>query len=189
VVEQAPSGAPSARDVLTRLARHPWDGLLRQWNWKSALLSAVTRAFLFFAANLTAGWRAAAGAFATELVFRACTSGFYGAITEAFVPVRPPWAAALTTMALLPVLSHTLEFAVHFVRGTPELWRSIAASAAFTVVSTAFNLFAMRRGALVVGAGRGSIADDLRRMPGLIGAFVLALLRATASLGRHRRLL
>jgi hypothetical protein len=185
----SPDRAPSAREVLSRLARHPWDGVLRQWNWKSAGLSAVTRAALFFAANVTAGWRAAAGAFVTELVFRACTSGFYGAITEAFVPVRPVWTAALTTMVLLPVLSHTLEFAVHFVRGTPELSRSIAVSAAFTVLSTAFNLFAMRRGVLVVGAGRGSIAADLRRLPGLIGAFVVALFRAAATLWRHGRLL
>lgn len=182
-------GAPSATEMLTRLARHPWDAVLRRWNWKSALLSAVTRAALFFGANLTAGWRAAAGAFLTELLFRACTSGFYGAITEAFVPVRPVWAGALTTMLLLPVLSHVLEFAVHFARGTPELWRSIALSAAFTVVSTAFNLFAMRRGVLVVGAGRGSIAADLRRLPGLIGAFAVAACRAVATLWRHRRLL
>ena len=144
---------------------------------------------IFFAANLTAGWRAASAAFATELVFRACTSGFYGAMTEAFVPVRPAWAAAAATMILLPVLSHTLELAVHFVRGTPELARSIAASVAFTVLSTAFNLFAMRRGALVVGAGRGSLADDLRRTPRLIGAFVLAVIRATAALPANRRLL
>jgi hypothetical protein len=169
--------APSVGEVLLRLARHPIDGLVRRWNWKSALLSAITRAALFFAANVTAGWRAASAAFATELVFRACTSGFYGAITEAFVPVRPVRAAAAATMILLPVLSHALELAVHLSRGTPELARSIAASVAFTVVSTGFNLFAMRRGALVVGPGRRSLADDLRRTPRLIGAFALAVLR------------
>lgn len=183
------SRAPSVAEVLWSLARHPIDALVRRWNWKSALLSAVSRAVIFFAANVTAGWRAAWAAFATELVFRACTSGFYGAMTEAFVPVRPAWAAAVATMILLPVLSHTLELAVHVARGTPELTRSIAASVAFTVLSTAFNLFAMRRGALVVGPGRGSLIDDLRRTPRLIGAFVLTGIRATATLCRNRRLL
>jgi hypothetical protein len=181
--------APSVAEVLWRLARHPVDGLVRRWNWKSALLSAVSRGLIFFAANVTAGWRAASAAFVTELVFRACTSGFYGAMTEAFVPARPIWAAAMATMILLPVLSHTLEFAVHVARGTPELSRSIAASVAFTVLSTGFNLFAMRRGALVVGPGRGSLADDLRRTPCLIGSFALAVIRTTAALWRYRRLL
>jgi hypothetical protein len=175
--------------VLLRIARHPVDGLVRRWNWKAALLSAVTRGLIFFAANVTAGWRAASAAFATELVFRACTSGFSGAMTEAFVPVRPAWAAAMATMILLPVLSHTLELAVHLARGTAELSRSIAASVSFTVLSTGFNLFAMRRGVLVVGPGRGSLADDLRRTPRLIGAFVVAVIRAARALCRHRRLL
>jgi hypothetical protein len=60
---------------------------------------------------------------------------------------------------------------------------------AFTVLSTGFNLFAMRRGALVVGPGCGSLADDLRRTPRLIGAFALAVIRAPGILFRHRRLL
>lgn len=174
---------------MRRLARHPCDGLLRRWNWKSALLSAVSRGLLFFAVNMPAGWRAALGAFLTELVFRACTSGFYGAITQAFVPVRPAWTATVTTMVLLPALSHTLEFIVHAARGTPELSRSIAASVAFTALSTAFNLFAMRRGALLVGEGRAAMADDLRRMPRLVAAFVLAVCRAVGRARRHRRLL
>jgi hypothetical protein len=169
--------APSVAGVLLRLARHPFDGLVRRWNWKSALLSAIIRGALFFAANATAGWRAASAALVTELVFRACTSGFYGAVTEAMAPVRPVRAATMATLILLPALSHALELAVHYLRGTPELARSIAVSAAFTVLSTGFNLFAMRRGVLVVGPGRGTLADDLRRTPRLIGAFALALFR------------
>ena len=166
-----------AIETLILLARHPREHLWRSWNWKAAATSAAIRAVLFFGANLTAGWRAATGAFAAELVFRICTSGFYGAITQAFASVRPVWAATLTTLVLLPSLSHTLEFAVHYLRGTPELLRSIAISMTFTGLSTAFNLFAMRRGALVVGAGRQSLIDDLRRMPNLIGEFALAIAR------------
>jgi hypothetical protein len=169
--------APSVADVLLRLVRHPFDGLVRRWNWKSAFLSAITRGALFFAANVTAGWRAASAAFVTELIFRACTSGFYGAVTEALVAARPVWTATVATVILLPALSHALELAVHLARGTPELARSIAVSAAFTILSTGFNRFAMRRGVLVVGPGRGTLADDLRRTPRLIGAFALALFR------------
>ena len=57
------------------------------------------------------------------------------------------------------------------------------------MLSTGFSLFAMRRGALVVGPGCASLAEDLRRTPRLIGAFALAVIRVTATLWRHRRLL
>lgn len=172
-----PSTQPSALETLALLARHPRERLWRAWNWKAAVTSAIIRAAIFFGANLTAGWRAAGAAFATEVVFRTCTSGFYGTITEAFAAVRPVWTATLTTLLLLPALSHTLEFLLHYFRGTPELARSITISMAFTGLSTAFNLFAMRRGALVIGAGRQSLAADLRRMPRLIAEFALATVR------------
>ena len=163
------------------LARHPRERLWRSWNWKAAVTSAIIRATLFFAANASAGWRAATGAFAAELVFRASTSGFYGAITEAFASVQPVWAATLTTIVVLPAVSHTLEFILHALRGTPELRRSILLSMAFTGLSTAFNLFAMRRGALIVGDGRERLVDDLRRMPALLAQFGLALARLVAT--------
>lgn len=68
-------------------------------------------------------------------------------------------------LMLLPAVSHGLELVVHWIRGTPELALSIAASVLLTCVSTAFNLFAMRRGIFVVGDGQRSIVDDLRRTP------------------------
>jgi hypothetical protein len=46
-----------------------------------------------------------------------------------------------------------------------------------TAFSTLFNLFVMRRGALIVGEGRRSLASDMAQMPRLIGAFCLLLPR------------
>ena len=80
-------------------------------------------------------------------------------------------------LVLLPVVSHSLELVVHWWRGTPELTASIVASVAFTAVSTAFNLFAMRRGVLVVGATARTLLDDLRAMPRLIVLFVTSFAR------------
>jgi hypothetical protein len=73
------------------------------------VLSSLIRASLFFVTNLTAGLPAAFAAMRTELVFRAITSGFYGALTENFREVEPPWAAATTVMILLPIANHSLE--------------------------------------------------------------------------------
>jgi hypothetical protein len=144
----------------------------RRWNWKSAVLSSIVRALIFFGVNLTAGLHAALAALLTELTFRGVASGFYGALTEAFRFAEPGWAASLVAMILLPLTGHSLEFAVHLVRGTIKLRPSIAASVCFTAVSTLFNLYAMRRGALVTGEGWQSLGQDLKQMPRLVVSFV-----------------
>ena len=163
----------SVREVLRRLVREPRKYLLARWNWKSAVLSSWFRAAIFFCVNLAAGWPAATAAMSTELVFRGITSGFYGAISEGFADAEPEWAAAVCMMVAVPVVNHSLEFGVHWLRGTQRLIPSIAASVVFTAVSTLFNLYAMLRGALIVGAGRGSLLQDLRRTPALLGDFLL----------------
>lgn len=159
-------------DVFRDLCTNPGELLIHRWNWKSALFSSIIRALIFLFTNLTAGWRAAAGAMIAEFIFRAVTSGFYGSLTQAFRTVEPAWTAALTVLILLPLISHSLELALHLARGTPKLMSSMVASVAFTEISTLFNLYAMRRGALVVGAEASSMASDMRRVPRLIAGFV-----------------
>lgn len=160
--------------VLVWLVTHPWESLGRRWNYKSAVLSSSMRSLVFFAANLTAGTDAAVAAMVTEFVFRFATAGFYGAMTQAFRCVEPARHGALAALVLLPVVAHSLEFLVHSWRGTPELAASIAASLAMTAVSTLFNLFAMRRGVLVVGRGSRSLFADLCSMPRVVAAFLAA---------------
>jgi hypothetical protein len=161
--------------VLYDLARHPHEQLVRRWNWKSAVLSSLFRSSLFFAANLSAGPDAAQAAFLTELAYRGVTAGFYGALTQAFRDARPAWAGMVAAMILLPGVSHLLEFVIHWFRGTPNLTESLALSVAFTALSTSFNLFAMRRGALTVGGGSSPLLRDLRQMPVLLCAFAVAV--------------
>jgi hypothetical protein len=161
-------------DVLASLLRRPGEMLIRRWNWKSALLSPILRSALFLGMNLSAGWDAAAAAGSTEFAYRALIAGFHGAITQSFRHVEPKWQATLTVLILMPALNHTLEFLLHWLRGTPNLAASIAASVGLTVLSTTFNLFVMRRGALVTGPGGKPLASDLRALPGLIAAYLLA---------------
>jgi hypothetical protein len=160
-------------EVLRQFVFEPRQYLVGRWNWKSAVLSSWFRAAIFFFVNLTAGWPAAVSAMSTELVFRGITSGFYGAISEGFAEAEPEWAAALCVTVAVPVVNHSLEFAVHWLRGTRKLMPSIAASVVFTMLSSLFNLYAMRRGALIVGTGRGSLLEDLRRSPALLWNFLL----------------
>jgi hypothetical protein len=166
--------APTVSAVLSGILRHPVRALVRRWNWKAALLSSLLRSTIFFFTNLIAGWHAALGAMLAELVFRSITSGFYGAITESFSLARPAWAATATAIVALPLVAHSLEFLVHWLRGTPKLGLSIGTSAAFTGISTAFNLYAMRRGILTTSGSSKSLQHDLSQIPGLLLGFVLA---------------
>lgn len=175
--------------ALLSVARQPVQRLLRRWNWKSAVMSSIARGLVFFAANLSAGPTAAAAAFSTELVLRMATSGFYGALTQSFRNVEPAWHGMAAAMILLPLVAHSLELGVHWWRGTAELATSMLASVAFTILSTAFNVFAMRRGALIVGGGSQSLSRDLQRIPRLTVEFVaaaVAVLRRTATRLRPR---
>ena len=133
------------------------------------------RGAIFFSINLSAGFDAALAVLLTEFVFRTVTSGFYGAVTQAFRRAEPAWAAALTTTVLLPLANHTTEFLVHWARGTPKLAASITASVAFTVISTLFNLHVMRHGVLVVGEHSHSLWHDMKQMPQLVLSFLSIL--------------
>lgn len=177
---EAPELAPTAPvrspvtvgRVFVRMVGHPVRTLLHRWNWKSAVLSTLLRATLFFFTNLSAGLPAALAAMYTEFLFRGVTSGFYGALTEAFREAEPPWAAAVTVMILLPITNHSFEFLIHWMRGTRKLLPSIVASMLLTAISTLFNFYAMRRGALIVGSGRLSLRADLLRLPRIFLDFV-----------------
>lgn len=174
-------------DVLADIWSRPGEHLLRRWNWKSAVTSALIRGVLFFSTNLTSGWKAAAGAMIAEFIYRTAISGFYGSVTQSFRHAEPAWAAGLFVMVVLPLTSHTIEFAVHYFRGTPQLLPSIIASVTFTIFATMFNYYAMRRGVLVVDEGRGSMLDDFKAMPRVLGGFLLAGPAALWRVARVRR--
>jgi hypothetical protein len=95
-------------------------------------------------------------------------------MTQHLSEIEPEREAAVCAMVLLPLLSHSLEFLVHWLRHTPHLRTSIISSMSFTVVSTLFNFYAMRRGTLVVGRNATSFASDMRAMPRTIAGFVAA---------------
>ena len=162
-----------SQDLLT----HPVRRILLRWNWKSAILSSLIRAGIFFCTNLTAGWDAAIQAMSLEFVFRACASGFYGAITQSFSVAQPAILGTIVAMIILPVIAHSIEFVIHFFGGTENLVASIMASASFSVLSTLFNLYAMRRGVLLVGQSRQSFLQDIKVMPRILLDFVLLPIR------------
>ncbi len=168
----------TVRDVLTGFAIHPYENLIRRWNWKSAVISACVRGSLFFVTNIGAGFNAALDAMIIESAFYITTAGFYGAMIQSFRRAQPVWAATAAVMVLMPTVNHSLELALHWIGGTENLATSIIASVCFSMFSAAFNLFAMRRGALIVGDEKQSLIADLRRLPFIVFEFLTAIARA-----------
>ena len=90
---------------------------------------------------------------------------------------------------MLPAFSHTVEFTAHYAherffydvlaatKDGVTRQRTFAISVIFSVISVLFNLYAMRKGALLVGAGEAtqSLKKDMMQMPRLVSEFVIAL--------------
>jgi hypothetical protein len=137
------------------------------WNWKSALLSANCRAAIFLAANLPAGLGAGGRAWLTEFLFRTIASGVLGSLTQRCAcRALPP---RLWTLAVLGIsaVGHALEYLVHRAAGTPRIGTALAGSILFTIFSTSFHLYVMRRNVFTTGPGSQSLLADFARLPGL----------------------
>lgn len=158
-------------EVFASLRRDP-AALLRNWNWKAASISAAIRALIYLFVNLRSGWRAGLVSMLVEAIYRVPLSGLCGSFTQAFRAAQPAWAATLAVMLCLPIVAHSFELLVHSVQGAPRLWSSLKFSVAFTIIAGLFNLYAMRRGVLVVGSEGNSMRSDMRRIPATIGAFL-----------------
>lgn len=169
----------SIKDVFVHLLRHPIDTLVLRWNWKAAVLSAMLRAPIFFFTYLFKkdGLKLAIGAAIAQSIFRFIFGGVNGAIIQSFSKVEPAWHAILTVPLVLATLSHVIEFAVQSAydsqTGVDGKNRALAVSIIVSAVSAVFNLFAMRRGALLVkDESQQSIWRDLKRMPWLALEFI-----------------
>jgi len=150
-----------------------------RWNWKAAVLSSLLRAPIFLAAYLfqKQGIADAVSVTVALAVFRVIFGGVNGAIIQAYRNVKPAWHAVLTVPVVLAAFSHVIEFAVltvyDSITGTQGKTKAIVVSVIVSIISAVFNLFAMRRGALIVrDESMQSFWRDLVRMPWLIFEFI-----------------
>ncbi len=137
-------------------------------------MSAAYRAPIFFFTSLKSGWRMAFGALLAETAFRAFTSGFWGAFTQAVRLMEPAWLGVLLVVVVAPVVVQSLNLLVHLASGTPNLKQGFVVSCAVTGLASLFNWYAMRQGAFVTGREGGSLWQDVKRLPVVIFGFVAA---------------
>jgi hypothetical protein len=178
-VVQLPQTPKRVSDVFRELVRHPMDTLVWRWNWKAAVLSALLRAPIFFFTYFfkKEGLKIAVGAALAQSVFRFVFGGVNGAIIQSFSRVEPAWHAVLTVPLILAAFSHLIEFLVQTFydaqTGVNSKKSAITISVIISVISAVFNLFAMRRGALLVkDETKQPLWRDLVRMPWIVFEFI-----------------
>jgi hypothetical protein len=179
----------SVADVFLSLFQHPTQ-IITRWNWKSALLGALMRASFYLAVYKASreSWLVTLSAVLVELSFRFFTSGISGALVQSFRKARPAWLAMAIVSVFLPLFSHTVEYATHYVQEVyfanifpPSVnssrQKAFAVSVLVSVVSALFNIFMMRNGVLLVGAGdeTKTLWGDFKRIPFLVYEFTLFL--------------
>jgi hypothetical protein len=162
--------------VIADLARHPLHIVLL-WNWKSAWLSIILRGPIFLAATIRRGLYTTISAVLTECFFCALTAGFYGAMVQSLRNAEPEWLTVAFLVVVVPAIFQVFEYLLHWLHGTPHLRVVEMASVVVSALSSLFNWYAMRRGALLVGGEGGTFGSDLRRLPRLIFNFVTGLPR------------
>src|SRR5262249_21977341 len=143
------------------------------WNWKSAVLSVILRVPVFAAVAVRKGPEAVAGAVIAEALVCAFNAGCYAALVQHIRNRRPVWLTAVVIAVVLRAIGQVIEYEVHAWRGTPHRIFAVIVSSILSAVSSLFNWYAMRQGTLLVGAERSSLVSDLKRLPRLLGEFLL----------------
>lgn len=177
-------------DVFRNLLGHPTQ-IITRWNWKSAMIGAFLRASFYFGVYQASSqsWLVTLTAVLVELAFRFITTGMAGAVVQSFRRATPVWLANVIVSISLPAFSHTVEYFTHYAQerylydifaaseNSVARQRAFAISVLFSVLSALFNLFAMKHGVLLVGAGEEtlSLKDDIKRMPRMVGEFTAFL--------------
>ena len=150
--------------------------LLAAWNWKTAAVSAVLRAAIFFFSNHRAGSGPALKAMLVEAVWATLAAGFAGAVTQRLRHAVPVRRTVLVVWLALPLCLLVAQLTVHRAMRTPHLRTGVLASFVFAALSSGFNWFAMARGAFVTGEHR-SFTRDLHLVPRLLADFLAAPFR------------
>lgn len=187
-MENAPAPTTQSIGAVWASIRHNPALILRHWNYKSAIFSGLFRAPIFFFTYLQFAGKnrnaketimLALGAAAAQFAYRFVFAGINGSLIQMFRRVEPAWQALVVIMLLIPAVSHTLEFIVQhtyaFATGTTQQTdEAIVRSICVSIISALFNLFAMRRGLMLVGKDedRKSIWGDMKHTPVVVVEFV-----------------
>lgn len=151
-----------------------WLFPLTHWNWKVALLTAVLRGGACVAALWHVETHARNHFGVVEAAFVLLTCGFFSALQQQSLHLRPEWLAWLTCVVAVPLTSLSCDAALHFWLDGRQTRQLGLAAVLYTLLSATFHWHMIRNGALLVGEEAQSLSSDFRRIPLLIGTYFAA---------------
>jgi hypothetical protein len=178
MIPNGDSGDGSPRTTVGRalleVLRHPFFYFVQHWNWKSALFGAINRGTIFFIATMKRGRVEMSIAVLVEILFTCATAGIYASFTQAMRFAQPGWLAACIVALGVPSALYGFDYLAHAYTGMHNVRPAVTFATGLSILSTLFNLFMMRRGAMVVGEDSQPLWRDLLRVPGLLVQFLIA---------------
>lgn len=192
----APPKSKTIGEALAGVAQDPAQ-LVRQWNYKGAIMSGGLRAPIFLITYLAGheSVKLALGAALAQFVFRFVFAGVGGALIQAFRRVEPAWKALLAILLIVPVISHVFEYFVqtgfaYYTESGSHTDAAIVRSICISILSALFSLFIMRRGVMIVGEAESkSIWQDLAKFPVLIFDFMMFVPLEIVEMTRRRQMI
>ena len=148
------------------------------WNWKCALVSASARSAVYLVAMAgtggRSGTRGSLGVVLVEMAYVTVTSGLYAGIQQKALGVRSRLLGNGIIVFGIPWLAQAFDWLAHRAAAAPAPRKATVAVLFYATLSALFHLYAMRRGAFLTGREGRPLRNDFRRVPRLIGGFVLA---------------
>jgi len=150
------------------------------WNWKCALLSAAVRSAVYVAALAHARLHTAFALAAVEIAYVGLTGGLWAGLQQRALALRSRLAGNFLIVVAIPGMAQLCDWLAHRAVGPAAPPRALVAVCAFTLISALFHLHVMRRGVFLTGAAGRTLADDFRRIPGLLLGLIPSLPAAAA---------
>jgi hypothetical protein len=136
------------------------------------------------------GARGGAAVVLVEIAYVTLTSGIYAGLQQKALGIRSRMVGNGVIVLGVPWLAQAFDWLAHRAAGAPAPPRATIAVLFYATLSALFHLYVMRRGAFLTGSEGRTLGSDFRRIPRLIGGFVVApILLISAGAGRILRVM
>jgi hypothetical protein len=106
-----------------------------------------------------------------EAAFVLLTSGFFSALQQQSLGLKPERLAWLACVVVVPLTSLGMDAGLHFWLDGRRTQQLGIPALAVTLLSATFHWHMIRNGALLVGDDAHTLATDLRRIPRLVVSY------------------
>jgi hypothetical protein len=142
------------------------------WNWKVAVTTAFLRGIACMLALRHADIHARQHFGAVEAIYVLFTAGFFSALQQQSLTVKPRKLAWLVAVVVVPLTSLGADSLLHLWLNRINAHMLGIGALIFTLVSAMFHWHIMQNGALLVGQNSTSLMTDLKRLPRLFLSFL-----------------